>query len=94
MSTAIAPIELSTTELDQLCSNTIRTLSIDAVQQAIPGIQEHPWRWRRWFTPSGTARSSTIRKIRSGPIATVSCFQMDLTPCCSGQLSVSQLSER
>ena len=44
MSTAIAPIELSTTELDQLCINTIRTLSIDAVQQAIPGIQEHPWR--------------------------------------------------
>src|SRR5262249_24730379 len=40
MSTAIAPIEtLSATELDQLCINTIRTLSIDAVQQANSG---HP----------------------------------------------------
>ncbi|MBV8051424.1 MAG: transketolase [Acidobacteriaceae bacterium] len=40
MSTAIAPVEnLSATELDQLCINTIRTLSIDAVQQANSG---HP----------------------------------------------------
>src|SRR5512138_663690 len=40
MSTAIAPVEnLSTAELDQLCINTIRTLSIDAVEQAKSG---HP----------------------------------------------------
>jgi transketolase len=40
MTTAIAPVEkLSATELDQLCINTIRTLSIDAVQQANSG---HP----------------------------------------------------
>jgi transketolase len=40
MSTAIAPIEtLNAAELDQLCINTIRTLSIDAVQQANSG---HP----------------------------------------------------
>src|SRR5215831_134301 len=40
MSTAIAPVEnLSAAELDQLCINTIRTLSIDAVQQANSG---HP----------------------------------------------------
>jgi transketolase len=40
MSTAIAQVEkLSATELDQLCINTIRTLSIDAVQQANSG---HP----------------------------------------------------
>ena len=32
MSTAIAPVEnLSAAQLDQLCINTIRTLSIDAV---------------------------------------------------------------
>src|SRR5262249_32050114 len=38
MSTAIAPIDtLSATQLDQICINTIRTLSIDAVQQAIAG---------------------------------------------------------
>jgi len=40
MSTITAPIEnLSAAELDQLCVNTIRTLSIDAVQQAKSG---HP----------------------------------------------------
>src|SRR6202050_3514276 len=40
MSTAIAPVEnLSAAQLDQLCINTIRTLSIDAVQQAKSG---HP----------------------------------------------------
>src|SRR5215468_8057839 len=40
MSTATTPIEsLSAAELDQLCVNTIRTLSIDAVQQANSG---HP----------------------------------------------------
>jgi transketolase len=40
MSTAIAPVEtLTSTQLDQLCVNTIRTLSIDAVQQAKSG---HP----------------------------------------------------
>ena len=40
MSTAIAPVgKLSAAQLDQLCVNTIRTLSIDAVQQASSG---HP----------------------------------------------------
>ena len=40
MSTAIASVEnLSAAQLDQLCINTIRTLSIDAVQQANSG---HP----------------------------------------------------
>jgi transketolase len=40
MGTAIASVEnLSAAELDQLCVNTIRTLSIDAVQQANSG---HP----------------------------------------------------
>ena len=40
MSTAIAPTEtLSAAQLDQLCVNTIRTLSMDAVQQANSG---HP----------------------------------------------------
>ena len=40
MSTVTAPVEnLSAAQLDQLCINTIRTLSIDAVQQANSG---HP----------------------------------------------------
>src|SRR6201988_5306912 len=40
MSTALAAVDsLSAADLDQLCVNTIRTLSIDAVQQANSG---HP----------------------------------------------------
>ncbi len=39
MTTAQAARPLTSTELDQLCINTIRTLSIDAVQQAKSG---HP----------------------------------------------------
>ena len=40
MSTAVADVQtLSATQLDELCINTIRTLSIDAVQQAKSG---HP----------------------------------------------------
>src|SRR5437879_12559964 len=40
MSTALAAVEtLTAAQLDQLCVNTIRTLSIDAVQQAKSG---HP----------------------------------------------------
>ncbi len=40
MSTTVAPVEtVSCAQLDQLCVNTIRTLSIDAVQQAKSG---HP----------------------------------------------------
>ena len=40
MTTTIAPVDtLTSAQLDQLCVNTIRTLSIDAVQQAKSG---HP----------------------------------------------------
>jgi len=40
MSTSVAPVEtLTAAQLDQLCVNSIRTLSIDAVQQANSG---HP----------------------------------------------------
>ena len=42
-------------ELDQLSINTIRTLSIDAVQQASRDILEHRWRSHRWSIRSGTA---------------------------------------
>jgi len=44
-------------ELDQLCVNTIRTLSIDAVQVADPAIRERRWRSRR---PTVRLRSDKI----------------------------------
>ena len=35
------------TDPDQLCVNTIRTLSMDAVQQANSGHPGTPWPWHR-----------------------------------------------
>jgi transketolase len=69
MSTTIAPVEnLSAAELDQLCINTIRTLSIDAVQQANSGHPGTPMAlaplvytiWNRMlsFDPASHRRSS------------------------------------
>jgi len=46
---------MTNADLDQLSVNTIRTLSIDAVQKAGSGIRAHPWRWRRSSTRCGTA---------------------------------------
>jgi hypothetical protein len=51
MSSAVSP--LTDSKLDQLCINTIRTLSIDAVQQPSPGTLAPRWRLRRWCTPFG-----------------------------------------
>ena len=34
-------------QLDTLCINTIRTLAIDAVQQAKADIPERRWGWRQ-----------------------------------------------
>jgi hypothetical protein len=77
-------------ELAQLCINTIRTLSIDAVQQAKSGHPGTPmalapliytlWNRVMQFDPAD----------RSGPIATASCCPTDTLPCCSGPCSTSR----
>ena len=51
----IEAVDLTDTKLDQLCINTIRTLSIDAVQRAQSG---HP----------GTTMALAPWSIRSGEI--------------------------
>jgi hypothetical protein len=53
---------LTSEELDQLMINTIRTLSIDAVQQAKSGHLGTP----------GIARCTSTHTTRSGPIVTAS----------------------
>ena len=47
-------------EMDQLCVNTIRTLSMDAVQEANSGHPEPRWRSRRWHAASGSASCGSI----------------------------------
>jgi len=72
-------------DLDQLCINTIRTLSIDAVQQANPGIPVRRWGSPLWCTPSGTA---SLRFDPQDPIwpnrDRFRAFRMVMPPCCSG----------
>ena len=56
-------------DIDQLCINTIRTLSMDAVQQATRDIPEHRWRWRPWLTVCGSTSCASTQRIPSGRIA-------------------------
>ena len=56
MSVTHVAAPMTDTELDQLSLDTIRTLSIDAVQQAKLGAPPaHRWRSRHSATRSGTA---------------------------------------
>ena len=60
--------------LDELWINTIRTLAMDAVQQANSGHPGSRWPWRRSRTPCGGA--SAIRpETPSGRIAIASFFR-------------------
>ena len=71
------------TTLDELCVNTIRTLSMDAVQKAKSG---HPG------TPMALAPLAYVLYTRvmehaprnpTGRIATASCSAAATRPCCS-----------
>ena len=46
------------------------------------------WRSRRSSTRSGTACCASIRRIRSGPIATASCFRTATRRCCCGRCCI------
>jgi transketolase N-terminal domain/subunit len=75
-------------DLDQLAINTIRTLSIDAVQQAKSGHPGTPmalaplvyaiWNRVMRFDP----------RIRSGPTATDSCCPTAMPRCCCGRCCI------
>ena len=64
-------------QLDQLCINTIRFLSVDAVQKAKSG---HPG------MPMGAAPMAYVlwtRMLKHNPIAIALCFRPDTARCCS-----------
>ena len=71
-------------QLDQLCVNTIRTLSMDAVQQANSGHPGTPMAMAPVAIAYGSDFSASIRKTRSGPIETVlSCPSATPRCCCT-----------
>ena len=81
-------VNVSEQNLDQLCINTIRTLSIDAVQQANSGHPGAPmglapvayclWQYFLNYDPAS----------RIGRIATVLCFPMAMLRCCCTPCSI------
>ena len=91
---ANTPRPMTGAQLDQLSINCIRTLSIDAVQQAKSGHPGRQWRWRRSSTRSGIASCGSIRKTRFGPIATGSCSPTVMPPCSCGRCFISPASAR
>ena len=76
-------------DIATLCINTIRTLSIDAVQAASSAIPARRWRWRRSRTCCGIACCASIPRIRSGPIAIASCCPTATRRCCCGRCCIS-----
>ncbi len=68
--------------IDQLCINTIRTLAMDAVQQANSGHPGTPMALAPVAYCFGSAFSATILKIPSGPTVTALSFPMATPPCC------------
>ena len=73
--------------LDQLCINTIRTLSMDAVQAANSGHPGTPMALAPVAYCSVAATScGSIRRTRSGRTATASCCRPGTRRCCSTRL--------
>ena len=73
------------TEIDQRCINTIRTLSMDAVQQANSGHPGTPMALAPLvYTIWNRALCGSIRRIQSDPIVIGSCFRTAMPRCCSG----------
>ena len=71
-----------TPDLDRLAIDTIRTLSIDGVQQANSGHPGAPMGAAPMAYVVWTRFLATPRPIRTGPIATASCCR-PATPRCS-----------
>ncbi len=75
--------DLEHQSVDQVAINTIRTLSVDAVQAANSGHRARRWHLPRSRTPSGRSSSGTTRNCRSGATATGSCCRSATPRCCS-----------
>jgi Transketolase, thiamine diphosphate binding domain len=70
-------------DLDQLCVNAIRTLSIDAVQAADSGHPGTPMAMAPVATVYGNSSCASIHRIRYGRTVTASCFPSDTHRRCS-----------
>jgi hypothetical protein len=66
-------------DIDQLCVNTVRTLSLDAVEKAKSGHPGLPM----GAAPMAHVISVTTRPIRPGPAVTGSCCPVAMAACCS-----------
>ena len=71
------------TSLDELCVDTIRTLSMDAVQKANSGHPGAPMGLAPLAYVLYTRVMSTTRATRPGPTATASCSPPATPRCCS-----------
>ena len=77
-----------------LCINTIRTLSIDAVQAANSGHPGTPMALAPLVVHAVEPRDALrSRRIRSGPIATASCCRTATRRCCCGRCCTSPASQ-
>ena len=74
---------MATKQLEQLAINTIRTLSMDAVQAAVSGHPGTPMALAPRPMCSGMNSCATTRPGRSGRIATASCSPVAMPRCCS-----------
>ena len=72
--------------IDQLAINTIRTLAMDAVQQANSGHPGTPMALAPVVYLCGSTSCASIPRIRSGRIATASCSRTATRRCCSTPL--------
>ncbi|CAH2781195.1 MAG: Transketolase (EC [uncultured Paraburkholderia sp.] len=76
--------------LDQLCINTIRTLSMDAVQKANSGHPGTPMALAPVATICGKTICAMTRTSRCGPIETASCCRSDMRRCCCIRCCISR----
>ena len=85
MSTPYLAESETATDIVQLSINTIRTLSIDAVERAKSGHPGTPMALAPLVYTLWNRVMSSIHRTLSGPIATGLCCPMAMRQCCSGQ---------
>jgi len=83
MNSAVAPsLDVTGQDLDQLCVNTIRALSIDGVQAANSGHPGTPMAMAPVLTAYGSSFCDSTRRILYGRTAIDSCYPSDTRQCC------------
>jgi len=92
---ASASIQNAANPMEMKCINTIRTLSMDAVQAANSGHPGTPMSMAPLAYCLWQEFCATIQRTRTGPTATASFFPPGTLPCCSIRCCISpELSGR